>query len=641
MKISNNSDFFKKPLTSPEPQQAAVATQPQGSEVNGSSPAETRKPAIPHTSGAITVLVKQTAEALTKCGLPKMAARVEKILNDVAKERFVVAVVGEFSRGKSTFINNLLEKDIELPVGNLPTTAVMTRIRYAQKPKMAVFDDKGTRVGLMDVSQNSWDGLVANNFGEQQPKGSVIVGIPNKWLGQNSIELIDCPGAGDLSEERAQQIIDALDRADAAIINLNAAAALSMTEKEFILQRILKRKTPFSMIVVNKLDLVKKEERNGVIQYIKNVLALNKMNIPVYIPSDVEMPDETYTNIQGLDVIRKVVAEWSADPKRQALTDLWIKARVQDVVFMAIDALKEQLKLYDKDNVHAEETILRKKNELAKLELMWGELELNMQSRANECYKSFLDKVEEYKKEITARLQYEAGHAGSPEKWWKEDYPYRLKVELANLSVGLENVISRLVANDARWLNQILDQKFKNYVQIDDISIANKGNYTETTSERIVEFEDLGKKQNIARIATAGLSIGSYLVLGLTGLATVATAGGAAIPLGIIASMGIGTGGAVIQSSFFKKKLEEQRDELKNAIAKDIPIVVDKATEKSEQKIRSLYDSIINESSKKKCAWIEAQADIIASNNKPKSADAQEQTRSFISELETISSKLN
>ena len=112
MKISNNSDFFKKPLTSPEPQQAAVATQPQGSEVNGSSPAETCKSAIRHTSGAITVLVKQTAETLTKCGLPKMATRVEKILNDVAKERFVVAVVGEFSRGKSTFINNLLEKDI-------------------------------------------------------------------------------------------------------------------------------------------------------------------------------------------------------------------------------------------------------------------------------------------------------------------------------------------------------------------------------------------------------------------------------------------------------------------------------------------------------------------------------------------------
>ena len=627
MKISSNSDFFKKPLTSPEPQQPTVATQPQGSEVDGSSPAETRKSAIPHACGAITVLVKQTAEALTKCGLPKMAARAEKILNDVAKERFVVAVVGEFARGKSTFINNLLEKDIELPVGDLPTTAVMTRIRYAQKPKMAVFDEKGTRVGLMDVNKNSWDGLVANNFGEQQPKGSVIVGIPNKWLGQNSIELIDCPGAGDLSEERAQQIIEALDRADAAIINLNAAAALSMTEKEFILQRILKRKTPFSMIVVNKLDLVKKEERNGIIQYIKNVLTLNKMNIPVYIPSDVEMSDDTYSNIQGLDIIRNVVAGWAADPKRQALTDIWIKARVQDVVFMAIDALKEQLKLYDKDNVHAEETILRKKNELAKLELMWGELELNMQSRANECYKSFLEKVEEYKVNIIERLQYEASHAGSPEKWWKDDYPYRLKVELANLSVGLENVISRLVANDARWLNQILDQKFKNYVQIDDVSITDKKDFVDKTSEREVVFENLNKKQNMARIATAGLSIAGFFLL----------PGG----MGILATMGIGTGGAIMTSNFFKKKLDEQREELKNAIAKDIPIVIDKATEKSEQRIRSLYDSIIRESSSKKNSWVETQTDIIAANNKPKSAETQEQTRSFISELETISSKLN
>ena len=624
MKISNNSDFFKKPLTSPEPHQAAVVTQPQDSEVNGSSPAETRKPAIPHTSGAITVLVKQTAETLTKCGLPKMATRVEKILNDVAKERFVVAVVGEFSRGKSTFINNLLEKDIELPVGNLPTTAVMTRIRYAQKPKMAVFDDKGTRVGLMDVSQNSWDGLVANNFGEQQPKGSVIVGIPNKWLGQNSIELIDCPGAGDLSEERTQQIIEALDRADAAIINLNAAAALSMTEKEFILQRILKRKTPFSMIVVNKLDLVKKEERNGIIQYIKNVLTLNKMNIPVYIPSDVEMSDDTYSNIQGLDIIRNVVAGWAADPKRQALTDIWIKARVQDVVFMAIDALKEQLKLYDKDNVHAEETILRKKNELAKLELMWGELELNMQSRANKCYKSFLEKVEEYKVNIIERLQYEAGHAGSPEKWWKEDYPYRLKVELANLSVGLENVISRIIASDAKWFNQILDQRFKSFVQFDLDNIADKADYLSEKSTRKVEFEDLSRKQNIARLGTTALCIASYFT-----------------PLGVMGSMSIGAGGAVLQNSFFKKKIEEQKSILKEEIAKDIPVVIDRATEKSEQRIQFHYNTIIEESSKKKELWIDAQTTAINTYNKPKSADAQEQIRSYISELETISSKLN
>lgn len=105
--------------------------------------------------------------------------------------------------------------------------------------------------------------------------------------------------------------------------------------------------------------------------------------------------------------------------------------------------------------------------------------------------------------------------------------------------------------------------------------------------------------------------------------------------------MTIGAGGAVAQSSFFRKKIEEQKTMLKEVIAKDVPSVIDRAIEKSEQKIRILYDSIINESSKKKNLWVEAQNGIIETNNKPKSADSQEQTLSYISELETISSKLN
>lgn len=631
MKITTNIDFFKKNL---ELQERTAIQQKKDENVPLTRPQRSN---TIRTSGETAILVKQTSETLQKCGLSKMASRVEKIISDVNKDRFVVAVVGEFNRGKSTFVNNLLEHDIELPVGNLPTTAVMTRIRYSKEAKMAVFDDKGTRVGILELNKDSWEGLVANNFGEQQPKGSVIVGIPNQWLCQNCLEIIDCPGAGDLSEERAQQIVDTLDRADAAIINLDATAALSMTEKEFILQRILKRKTPFSMIVINKLDLIKKEERSGIIKYVNDVLAVNKMNIPVYIPSDVEMPDNEYSNIRGLNIIRNIVTSWATDPQRLVLTDLWVKAKVRDVVLIAVDALREQLKMYDKDNIQAQEIILKKKADIEKLELLWGELELNMQKRANDCYNNFLEKVEEYKLNIIERLQFEAGHASSPDKWWKEDYPYRLKVELSNMSVGLENITSRLVANDARWLNQVLDQKFNNYVQIDDMSITNKKNFTDVTSERVVEFENISKQQNIAKVATAGLSVASYFAIGLLGLPAVVMGA----PIGIIASIGIGTGGGILQSIIFKKKIEEQREQLKTAISKDIPIVIDKAIEKSENKIRVLYDSIIAESSKKKELWIENQIKAIELNNKPKSVEAQEKTRSFLSELETISSKLN
>ena len=624
MKISNKNHFFKKSIgngcseTVQSDPQSQVASKTESLQ---SSPAS--KGIKVYASPAVAQVTKKTSEVLANCGLNVMAKRVEQILSDSAKERFTISVVGEFSRGKSTLLNKLLDNAAALPVANLPTTAVMTCIRYASQSKMAIFNENGTRVAMMDVKPESWENLVANNFGEKQPKGSVIVGVPSQWLASNSIELIDCPGAGDLSEERTQQISATLERTDAAIICLDATAALGQTEKEFILQRILKQKTPFAMVVINKLDLVKLEDRRCVVEFVINKLKVNKMNIPVYLP-DVDMSDDTYADIIGLDKIKSVIASWANAPHRQALTDLWIKARVQDVVFIAIDTLNEQKKLFDADNAKCKELICNKKNALEQLDLLWGDFEINFQNRSNCCYDQFLEKVKEYTETTVERLQFEAGHASSPDKWWKEDYPYRLKVELANMSVGLDNVISRLIATDARWFNQMLDQKFKKFVQVESTSVTEKADYVTEKSNRKIEFEDLSRQQNIARLGTTALCIASYFT-----------------PLGFMGSMGIGAGGAVLQQTFFKKKIEEQKSLLKNLIAKDVPLIVEKAITKSEERIKKLYDSILEQSAKKKELWREAQSNAIDADSKPKTADQQKKLQDNLVELEVIKEKLN
>ena len=621
MKLTNNTDFFHKETIIEASEAEMVNKMVQ---VQSNDKPEHKKVHRPHTSVAVAMLVKETSKILTECGLKTMAKRVEQVLQDVASDRFVISVVGEFARGKSTFLNNLLDNAAQLPVGDLPTTAVMTQIRYANQSKMAVFDEKGTNVAMLDVSPESWKGLVANNFGEQQPRGKVIVGIPNKWLGQNCIEMIDCPGAGDLSEERTKQIADTLDRADGAIINISATSPLTMTEREFVLQRILKRKTPFSLIVINKLDLVSQEERNGIVQYVKDVLKLHKMDIPVYIPSDIEMTDDTYDSIKGLDKIKATIECWANDPRRQALTDIWIKARVQDTVFMAIDTLKEQQKLYEIDNDKYLEIVQSKKNALNQLESVWNDLENKFLDRANRCYEALSKKVTEDTEDVIAKLQYESGHSSSAEKWWKEDYPHRLKVELANMSIGIDNTISRIIATDARWFNQMLDQKFKTYVQVEVTSIANKTDFISEKSAKKVEFEDLARIQNIARLGTTALCICSYFT-----------------PLGFMGSMGFGAAGGVFQSKLIKKKTEEQREILKKAIASDIPIIINRAIQNSEGKITSLYKSILSESSRKKELWRDAQMLAIETENKPRCKDNLELVRTHLTSLENIVSKLN
>lgn len=617
MKLTNNNDFFQK---SGKYEEVPEIPTPMGEMIIGSS-LEPKKQF--QSSAQVTNLINETVEELKKCGFPKMAERVSQIRRDTIRQRFVVSVVGEFNHGKSTFLNRLLGDVPMLPVGDLPTTAILTRIRYASKPQMVVFDEKGNKKCVLTIQPESWKGLVANNFGEEEPEGAVIMGIPDAWLGKNSIEIIDCPGAGDLSEARARVIGDVLTRSDGAIIALNATAALSNSEKLFIKNRILSRRTPFTMIIVNKLDLVKKEERNKVVKYIKDVLALEKMEIPVYIPADIEMPDETYADIKGLDKIKEVIVSWSEDPQRQFLTDLWIKARIGEVVDMAIDSLTEQDKLLKLDDDKRKEIIAERKQSLGKLELDWNELEVQLQNKANVCYKRFLEKADEYTGEIIEKLQYEASHTNNPEKWWTEDYPYRLKMELANMSVVLENVVSKIVVSDARWFNDALNQKFKSTIRVDNISVADKDEYKEVKSKRTLEFEDLTKKQNIARIGTVGLSLVMFPVLG------------------IFATLGVGTAGSIITSSIFKKKVEEQKKDLKESITKDVPSIVAQATSNSEKRIIALYDEILADSQKKKEAWREAQVATIEADNLSEVQEQMNKVASSITSLQEIKNKLS
>lgn len=591
MKLSNNTDFFHK---------KGIEVHSQGTENNAPLEQQEVNPIKERqrsSNAEMSALIKQTIDVLDKCGFGKMSARVNQILNDLTKERFVVSVVGEFNHGKSTFLNRLLDDAAMLPVADLPTTAVLTRIRYAHQPKMAVFDEKGARKAILNIHEDSWNGLVANNFSKEEPKGSVIVGIPNSWLGKHNIEIVDCPGAGDLSEERAKVIGDVLNRTDGAVIALNATAALSSSERLFIKNRILSRKTPFTLIIVNKLDLVKKDERNKVIKYIKDVLAINQMDIPVYIPYCIEMPDATYESIIGMDKVMAAIVGWINTPERLQLIDIWAKVRISEIVNSAIETLSEQEKLLKLDDRKRLEVIESKKQALGKLELEWNDLALKLQSKSNECYARFLEKVEEYSFDVIERLQYEASHTGSPEKWWKEDYPYRLKVELANMSVVLENVISRIVSSDAKWFNDLLNQKFRSIIQIGSIYITDKDEYRGQKSQRVLEFENLSKKQNYARIGTVVLSLAL------------------APAFGLLATMGVGTAGTLITSSIFKKKIEEQRALIKGAIAKDVPAILMQATTNSERRIQSLYDEMLHDSDKKKQAWLETQSVAIENAN--------------------------
>jgi hypothetical protein len=73
--------------------------------------------------------LERLREIAATLALPAVVARIEEDLRRLQENRFTLAVVGEFIRGKTTLVNALLGRDL-LPTDILPSSAVLNRVIY-------------------------------------------------------------------------------------------------------------------------------------------------------------------------------------------------------------------------------------------------------------------------------------------------------------------------------------------------------------------------------------------------------------------------------------------------------------------------------------------------------------------------------
>ncbi len=81
--------------------------------------------------------LKRLREFSKKLHLEKSIILIDDVLDRVQANSFAVAVVGEFKRGKSTFINALLGQEI-LPADVLPCSATLNRVTYGVQPLVKI-----------------------------------------------------------------------------------------------------------------------------------------------------------------------------------------------------------------------------------------------------------------------------------------------------------------------------------------------------------------------------------------------------------------------------------------------------------------------------------------------------------------------
>lgn len=171
---------------------------------------------------------------------------------------FSVGIMGEFKRGKSTVINSLLEREI-MPSDIMPCSATMNRVTYDTEAhvKLKMMDGSVKPIGIDELIDYVTK-LTKENESRASEVREAIVYYPCRFC-QNGVDIIDTPGLND--DERMNQICEEIiPELDAVIMVIVPGSPFSMSEAEFVRNKLMTSDLSRLIFLVNKIDVVRGEE---------------------------------------------------------------------------------------------------------------------------------------------------------------------------------------------------------------------------------------------------------------------------------------------------------------------------------------------------------------------------------------------
>ncbi len=218
---------------------------------------------------------------------------VGKISRKIQSQRFRVAVVGEFSQGKSTLLNALLGEELQ-PVRAIPCSGTITTLRYGKR-KQVICRYKDGRQEEISIDEYKTKASIpkaaaVNNCGDELASSEIeelIFEHPDLELCKSGVEIIDSPGLNE-HPDRTAITERLLKDTDAALFLTNASRLLPEKEKELI-QDVRNQLTNSTdklraenlFILVNFMDLLDNDEdRQDVTQRLEEFVTREKLIVP-------------------------------------------------------------------------------------------------------------------------------------------------------------------------------------------------------------------------------------------------------------------------------------------------------------------------------------------------------------------------
>ena len=195
-----------------------------------------------------------------------------RVVEKVKSQRFRLAVIGEFSQGKSTLLNALLGEEIQ-PARAIPCSGTVTVLKHGNRERVICRYKDGQEEEvpvdryreLASISQEAALSNIADELSNSTIQ-EIVFEHPRLELCRHQVEIIDSPGLNE-HPERTAITERLLENTDAAIFLANASRPLTQGERELIRSLHVKLRGDDSaqpaknlFVLVNFMDLLRREK---------------------------------------------------------------------------------------------------------------------------------------------------------------------------------------------------------------------------------------------------------------------------------------------------------------------------------------------------------------------------------------------
>ena len=535
---------------------------------------------------------------------PTLKAEVTKISRKLQSQRFRVAVVGEFSKGKSTLLNALLGEEIQ-PVRDIPCSGTVTVLKYGPKQRVICKYKDGREEEISPeeyqdkaaISEEAALGDVGDELINSELQ-EIIFEHPNLELCCNGVEIIDTPG---LNEQAERTLIteQVLTTTDAVIFLTHAHMALTEKERELLLN-LKKDLNPGKdheaarniFVLVNFADLLRREGSRKQVRERVETFAFDKKHnliagenrihfISAQSALDAILDGTENEYVKSFQDFTKSLEQFLIE-KRGAIALQESAAGLKQIIDTGCEELNQYQKMLDGKLTLPEADKHKIFEQMADVSGRDIKIRLLAKKRREECLEEIRESWNERKKGLRERIISQSAN-------WTSEHSHLLSQD--KLTRDYANQFVRDLTQDIdNWANQKLWPIVKKNIQFLDGKISEnmepireEFNFFDkrlntnlfiqfnnfATAGKLGEFSSIGSRiaASISNVGVdAGGFMGSSLGIGvavgaalfyLTGVGTIAVILGA-----LVAAAGGGVGFGLLEGEAVKAQIKQKVCEL-------------------------------------------------------------------------------